>query len=124
MEITWRATEFEPEERLKQRTLQKIARLQRYLPDLDRADVELSLEPTRGVEARRIVRVNLIKDGKVLLRVERKAADHYAAVDAAVDTLKERLLRYKETRVDWRHGIPTASSQRCPPLPGRRPRTW
>lgn len=103
MEITLRATEFEPDERLKQRAQKKISRLGRYLPDLERADIELAVEPTRGVEARRIVRVNLIKDGKVFIRVERKAADHHAAVDAVVDTLKEQLLQYKEMRVDWRH---------------------
>ena len=103
MEITLRATEFEPDERLKARAVQKIGRLQRYVPELERADVELSLEPTREVEARRIVRVNLIENGKVLLRVERRAADPYVAVDAAVDTLKEQLLRYKQKRDDWRH---------------------
>lgn len=103
MEVTVRATEFEPDERLVRRAGQKVARLQRYLPDLERADIELSLEPTRGVETRRIVRVNLILNGKVLLRVERRAADPYVAIDAAVDTLKEQLLRYKEMRVDWRH---------------------
>lgn len=103
MEITFRATEFEPEERLKTRAQQKVARLQRYVPDLERADIELSLEPTRGVETRRVVRVNLIMNGKVLVRAEQKAADPYVAVDAAVDDLKGQLLRFKERRTDWRH---------------------
>jgi putative sigma-54 modulation protein len=106
MEITMRATEFEPGERLKARAREKVAKLERYLPDLDRADVELSLEPTRGVEARRIVQINLILNGRVILRAEQKAADQYAALDAAVDTLKRQLLKYKEMRVDWRHHDP------------------
>lgn len=103
MELTTKATEFEPEQGLVARAQQKVARLQRYLPDLERADIELSMEPTRGVEARRIVRVNLILNGKVLLRAERRAADPNAAIDAVVDTLKEQVLRYKEMREDWRH---------------------
>ncbi len=103
MEITLRAIEFEPDERLKTRAKQKVARLQRYVPDLQWADIELTAEPTREVETRYAVRVNLIMYGKVLLRVERKAADPYVAIDAAVDTLKEQLLRYKEKRVAWRH---------------------
>ncbi len=111
MEITLRATEFEPDEQLKARAQQKVIRLQRYLPDLERADVELSLEPTRGVEARRIVRINLIMYGKVLLRAEARAADPNAAVDAAVDNLKGQLLRYKEKRDDWRHHQPPRPAQ-------------
>ncbi|MBI4320206.1 MAG: ribosome-associated translation inhibitor RaiA [Chloroflexi bacterium] len=103
MDITFRATEFEPDERLRERAQQKVAKLQRYLLDLERADIELSLEPTRGVETRRIARVNLILYGKVLLRAEAKAADPYVAVDAVVDNLKGQLLRYKGLRDDWRH---------------------
>lgn len=103
VEITFRATEYEPDEPLKAYAIKKVARLQRYVPDLERADIELSLEPTRGVEARRIVQINLILYGKVMARVERRAADEHAAIDAAVDTLKQQLLRYKEMRVDWRH---------------------
>lgn len=103
MDITFRATEFEPDERLKGYVVNKVARLQRYLPDLERADIELSQEPTREVETRRIVQINLILYERVLVRVERKAADPYAAVDAAVDSLKHQLLRYKQRRLDWRH---------------------
>ncbi len=105
MEITLRTTEFEPNEQLKMRAQQKVAKLQRYLPDLQRADIELSLEPTRGVETRRIVRVNLIMNGKVILRAEGSAADHYVAIDAAVDDLKNQVLRYKERREDRRHNL-------------------
>ncbi|MBI2865318.1 MAG: ribosome-associated translation inhibitor RaiA [Chloroflexi bacterium] len=106
MDITFRATEFEPDERLVRRAQQKVAKLQRYLSDLERADVELSLEPTRGVEGRRIARVNLILNGRVVLRAEAKAADPFVAVDAVVDDLKGQVLRYKERREDWRHGQP------------------
>ncbi len=106
MEITMKATEFEPDDRLKMRAQQKVAKLQRYLPDLERADIELSLEPTRGVEARRIVRINLILNGRAILRAEAKAADHYVAIDAAVDDLKGQVLRYKERREDRRHNLP------------------
>jgi ribosomal subunit interface protein len=106
MEIVMRATEFEPGERLKARARDKVAKLERYLPDLERADVELSLEPTRGVEARRIVQINLILNGRAIIRTEQRAADQYVALDAAVDNLKRQLLKYKDMRVDWRHHDP------------------
>ncbi len=103
METIIKATEFEPGERLKTRALEKIGRLEHYLPDLERAEVELSLEPTRGVEKRHIVQINMIMNGKVVLRAEERAADPYVAIDAAADTIKRELLRYKEQRLDWRH---------------------
>ncbi len=115
MEITVRTTESEPDERLIMHAQQKVAKLQRYLGELERADIELSLEPTRGVETRRIVRVNLIMYGKVLLRAEAKAADPYVAVDAATDNLKGQLLRYKERRDDWRHGQPGRQEREIEP---------
>jgi ribosomal subunit interface protein len=106
LDITIRATEFEPDERMIDLAKQKVAKLQRYLTDLERADIELSLEPTREVETRHIVRINLIMYGQVLLRAEATAADPYVAIDAAVDVLKGEVLRYKEKRDDWRHGRP------------------
>lgn len=84
---------------------QKIARLERYLPGLDFAEVEFSLEHARSVVDREIVQVTLEVDGRVL-RAEQRAGEMRVALDSVVDQLRNQLkdLRTRE-RTAVRRGM-------------------
>ncbi|MBI4495018.1 MAG: ribosome-associated translation inhibitor RaiA [Chloroflexi bacterium] len=73
----------------------KVAKLARYVPEIDLVEVEFSLEHTRSVVDREIVQVTLELGGSVL-RAEARAAEVRVALDAVVDKLQNQLNDYHE----------------------------
>jgi len=74
----------------------KFQRLVRHRPDLERADVELTRQPTRDIQDHYVCQANLIAEGRLVLRGEERAADPLVAIDALVDMLERRLQRQHE----------------------------
>jgi ribosomal subunit interface protein len=71
----------------------KIQRLARFEPKLDRVNVEITLQATRDVENHYVVQANLLGAGRLLMRGEVHAAEPKVAIDTLVDTLEERFQR-------------------------------
>ena len=72
----------------------KLASLDRHLPAIARADVEMASESTRSQQDRVVVQVSLNVGGD-LLRAQRRAGNARAAVNATVDALDRQLNRWK-----------------------------
>ena len=72
----------------------KLASLDRHLPAISRAEVEMASESTRSQQDRVVVQVSLHVGGD-LLRAQRRAANARAAVNATVDALDRQLNRWK-----------------------------
>ncbi len=72
----------------------KVGKLNRYLPSISEARVEISQEDAKEPEQRFIVQVTLDSKG-VLIRAQEKSKDIRAAVDKVVDVLSKRIERYK-----------------------------
>ncbi len=72
----------------------KLASLDRHLPAIARAEVEMASESTRSQQDRVVVQVSLNVGGD-LLRAQRRAANARAAVNATVDALDRQLDRWK-----------------------------
>jgi putative sigma-54 modulation protein len=72
----------------------KLASLDRHLPAIARAEVEMASESTRSQQDRVVVQVSLNVGGD-LLRAQRRAGNARAAVNATVDALDRQLNRWK-----------------------------
>ena len=79
---------------MKEHVAAKLASLDRHLPTLTRADVEMASERTRSQQDRVVVQVSLNVGGN-LLRAQRRAANARAAVNAAADALDRQVNRWK-----------------------------
>ena len=79
----------------------KIGKLDRYLPTIIEARVELLVQETKSAKDRQRVQVT-IRDNGTLLRAEEKSADMFASIDAVLDKMYRQIARYKERRQDRR----------------------
>lgn len=81
----------------------KIGRLDRYLPNVTDARVELAVENTRAAKDRQIAQVT-IRTRHAILRAEEASADMFASVDAVVEKMQRQADRYKGKRWSKRGG--------------------
>ncbi|MSQ26072.1 MAG: ribosome-associated translation inhibitor RaiA [Dehalococcoidia bacterium] len=72
----------------------KIGRLERYLPVVNTASVEFTLEKTRAAGDRVVIQVTLNCNGHVL-RTQHRAAEFQTAIDLAADSLHRQAPRFK-----------------------------
>ena len=79
---------------MKEHVAAKLASLDRHLPSIARAEVEMSSESTRSNQDRVMGQVSLNVGGD-LLRAQRRASNARAAVNAATDALDRQLNRWK-----------------------------
>jgi len=101
---------------LRQYVEKKVNRLDRYLPDIQEARVELSVQQTRSSQDRQVAQLTVRSNG-VILRAEERTDDMFAAIDAVVDKMHRQIARYKGKRIDrWQGQRPTRSEPELPPL--------
>lgn len=81
----------------------KIGRLDRYLPNVTDARVELAVENTRAAKDSQIAQVT-IRTKHAILRAEEASADMFASVDAVFEKMQRQADRYKGKRWSKRGG--------------------
>lgn len=94
MKLNIQVHNVELTEWLEQYVEKKIGRLDKYLPDIDEAKVELREEQTRSASDRAIAQVTLFSR-RTILRAEERSGDMFASIDAVSDKLERRIRRYK-----------------------------
>jgi len=94
MKLTIQAHNVELTDWLQQYVEKKIGKLDRYLPDLAEAFVELREEKTRSAADRAVAQVTL-RSPRTILRAEERTGDMFASIDAVADKLERRIERYK-----------------------------
>jgi ribosomal subunit interface protein len=77
---------------IKEHVTDKLGLIDRHLPNIGRADVEIALEATRAQKDRVVVQVNV---SGTLLRAQQRAANAKAAVNAVAQALDRQIKRYK-----------------------------
>ena len=109
MDIVVKSRHVEVSERFREAAHEKLAKVERLDPGLQRVDVEVSKEPTPRL-ADRAFRVELTCRGKgPVIRAEAAAEDKLAALDVAMGKLEARLRRAADRRTDWKkHDKPGA----------------
>ena len=81
----------------------KVGRLDHFLPAITEASVDLSeVKSARSAADRQVAQLTVRMRG-VVLRVEERKDDIFAAVDAVLDKMQRQIERYKGKRAAARH---------------------
>jgi len=99
MEVKIRGRNIEVTPRLQEYVEKKIGKLDRYLPAIDEAHMELAVEKTRSAQDRQVAQLTIRSKG-ALLRAEERNHDLYTAIDAVLDKMYRQIGRYKGKHQD------------------------
>jgi putative sigma-54 modulation protein len=96
-------------DRINEYVSKKMAKLDRYLNDIDETRVDLSyLKSARNPSDRQVAQITIRGRGYIL-RTEERSEDIFTAIDAALDKMQRKIERFKGKRVRGRgDGTPTA----------------
>lgn len=97
MQLTVKGRNIEITDRLHLYVEKKIGKLDRYLPDIWEARVELAEEASQKSSQRQVAQVTVRSNG-TLLRAEERSSDIFAAIDAVAEKLHRQIRRYKGKR--------------------------
>jgi len=95
LEIEIYGHNVEVTERIKSYVTKKVSRLDRYLPGIEEARVDLAFVKSARSSADRQVAQITIRGKGFILRSEERADDIFAALDTAVDKMQRRIERFK-----------------------------
>src|SRR5512136_1519243 len=101
MQLIVSGKNLEVSDGLKDYVEKKVGKLDRYLPTLTEARVELALEKTKNAKQSQVVQVTLRTNGTIL-RGEERSSDFGAAIDTVVDKLHKQIERFKNKRTRGR----------------------
>ena len=103
MQLVVKGKNFVISDRIREYVEKKIGKLDRYLPEIDEARVEITQEKTKSAKDRNIVQVTLRTNGTIL-RAEDRSEAIYASIDTVADKIHRQIVRYKGKRIDRWHG--------------------
>ena len=93
-------------ERLQEHIEKKVGKLDRYLPELRAAQLDLVVnKAARNSGDRKVAQITL-QVPRTILRAEEHSADFFASVDKAVEKIYRQIERHKGKRVHSRHMEP------------------
>jgi putative sigma-54 modulation protein len=95
MNIVVRGRNVSITDRVQEYVEKKVGKLERYLPIIDEARVELSQEETRSAQHRMIAQLTVRSRGKIL-RAEERDQDLFAAVDLVAEKMQRQISRFKD----------------------------
>jgi putative sigma-54 modulation protein len=107
MEVSVFARNLEVTPRLREHVEEKVERLDRYLPSIDEARVDLAVENTRSAADRQVAQLTVRVRGTIL-RAEERTHDMFASIDAVLDKMYRQIARYKGRRKDRWHAVTEA----------------
>ncbi len=81
---------------------EKLNKLERFMPGIEKITVELSEEQSRNKGPMHRAQATLLAEHGVLLRSDQRAGDLMSAIDEVSDVLQRQMKRYKEKH--WRRG--------------------
>jgi len=106
MELQTTGRNMELTQRLKEYVQRKTGKLDRFLPDVASARMDLSLENARSAADRQVAQFTIRSDRGVILRAEVRTGDMFASIDGVVDKMYRQIARYKGKRQRARRTVP------------------
>lgn len=99
MQITIHAKNTSVSDRLQEYAEKKLGKLDRYLPNIARVDLEIGTERSRNGGDKSIAQLTVRHSRGTILRAEDKTqSEPYAAVDLVIDKMYRQISRYKGKR--------------------------
>jgi putative sigma-54 modulation protein len=116
VEVVINVRNMDLNDRLRDYTMKKVGKLDRYLDTLEEAKVDLSyVKSARSAQDRQVAQLTVRGKG-VLLRAEERTDDIFASVDAVLDKIFRQIERYKGRR--WRgRGDGRSAADIAPDIP-------
>ena len=96
MELNIQPKNLSINEQVRNHIERKLNQLNRHLPSISRALVEVASQPTRSQQDRIVAQVTL-SVGRTVLRAEQRATSTTEAINAVADVLDRRIERYKSS---------------------------
>jgi len=87
----------------------KVGKLERFLPQVNDARVELTHNATRAAEDRYTAQITVWTNGQIL-RAEESTSDILASIDATVDKMSRQIRRFKGRRFQERRRASAAAT--------------
>ena len=95
LEVDINGRSMEVTDRIRDYVTKKISKLDRYLPGIEEARVDLAyVKSARSAADRQVAQITVRGKG-FILRSEERADDIFAALDTALDKMQRRIERYK-----------------------------
>ncbi len=103
------ARNMEMNDRISEYVNKKVAKLDRFLNNIDETRVDLSYaKSARSASDRQVAQITIRGRGYIL-RTEERADDIFAAIDAALDKMQRQIERFKGKRLRSRIGDTSAA---------------
>ena len=99
MQVTIRGRNVEITPRVEEYVEKKVGKLDRYLPTISEARMELSAEKTKSAQDSQVVQLTIRSKGAIL-RVEERNQDLFTAIDSVMDKMYRQIGRYKGKHQD------------------------
>jgi len=117
MQLLLQGKNFVISDRIRAYVEKKIGKLDRYLPGIEEARVEITQEKTKSAKDRNVVQITL-RTNATILRAEERANGIYPCIDVVADKIYRQIARYKGKRVDRWHGQTNKrpAEEEMPPL--------
>jgi len=93
------ARNLEMTPRLSEYVDRKVEKLDRYLPSIEEARIDLTVENTRSAAHSQVAQLTVRVRGTIL-RAEERTQDMFASIDAVLDKMYRQIARYKGKRRD------------------------
>ena len=100
MDVMIHTRNLEPTPRLQEYVERKVSKLDRYLPDIDEAQVDLKVENARSAADRQVAQLTIRTSHGTILRAEEHTSDMFTSIDAVLDKMYHQIARYKGKRQD------------------------
>jgi putative sigma-54 modulation protein len=97
MQLSITGKNLEITDSLRKYVEKKIGRLDRYLPNIIDARVDLLVENTRAAKDSQVAQITL-RTKQTTLRAEESSADMFASIDAVLEKMQRQIDRYKGKR--------------------------
>jgi putative sigma-54 modulation protein len=94
MNIVVKSKNVDIPDHLREYIEKKVSHLERYLPNIDEARIELSVASAKSAADRQVVQLTLRTNGSIL-RTEERSGDMQTSIDAVLDKMQRQLDRYK-----------------------------
>ncbi len=114
MELQITGRNMEVTARLNDYVRLKAGRLDRYMPSIASARMDLSVENAKSAAHRQVAQMTIRGDRGVILRAEERTGDMFASIDAVIDKMYRQIARYKGKRQRARRGAAQAEELGVP----------
>jgi putative sigma-54 modulation protein len=120
MQIVIKGKNLDVTEHMRAHIEKKVSKLDRFLPNLDEARVDLAVQKTKSAEDSMVVQLTLRVNGTIL-RAEERSADMITALDTVLERMSRQIERYKgkhwrsKARASTEVSAPTTTTEEAEP---------